>query len=55
MVHRIDTWARQTKHADGIAWFLSKLGAEARADPRIGLYCNPTPQPQPDIEHYDCQ
>ena len=23
--HRIDTWARQTKHADGITWFLSKL------------------------------
>ena len=31
--HRIDTWARQTKHADGITWFLSKLAAEARADP----------------------
>ena len=31
--HRIDTWARQTKHADGITWFLSKLEAEARADP----------------------
>ena len=31
--HRIDTWARQTKHADGITWFLSKLQAEARADP----------------------
>ena len=30
--HRIDTWARQTKHADGITWFLSKLEAEARAD-----------------------
>ena len=29
--HRIDTWARQTKHADGISWFLSKLEAEARA------------------------
>ena len=23
--HRIDTWARQTKHTDGITWFLSKL------------------------------
>ena len=22
--HRIETWARQTKHADGITWFLSK-------------------------------
>ena len=33
MGHRIDTWARQTKHADGITWFLSKLEAEARADP----------------------
>ena len=31
--HRIDTWARQTKHAGGITWFLSKLEAEARADP----------------------
>ncbi len=31
--HRIDTWARQTKHADGITWFLSKLEAEARANP----------------------
>ena len=31
--HRIQTWARQTKHADGITWFLSKLHAEARADP----------------------
>ena len=31
--HRIDTWARQTKHADGVTWFLSKLEAEARADP----------------------
>ena len=33
MGHRIETWARQTKHADGITWFLSKLEAEARADP----------------------
>ena len=31
--HRIETLARQTKHADGITWFLSKLEAEARADP----------------------
>ena len=31
--HRIETWARQTKHADGITWFLSKLQAEARAYP----------------------
>ena len=31
--HRIDTWALQTKHADGITWFLPKLEAEARADP----------------------
>ena len=31
--HRIDTWAKQTKHADGITWFLSKLQAEARAAP----------------------
>ena len=32
MGHRIETWARQTKHADGITWFLSKLQAEARED-----------------------
>ena len=31
--HRIDTWVRQTKHTDGITWFLSKLQSEARADP----------------------
>ena len=31
--HRIETWARQTKHADGITWFLSKLEAEAKTDP----------------------
>ena len=30
--HRIETWARQTKHADGITWFLSKLQAETRED-----------------------
>ena len=35
--HRIETWARQTKHADGITWFLSELEAEARADPRSEL------------------
>ena len=33
MGHRIDTWARQTKHADGITWFLSALEAECRAEP----------------------
>ena len=31
--HRIETWARQTKHTDGITWFMSKLEAETRADP----------------------
>ena len=31
--HRIETWARQTRHADGITWFLLKLQAEARDDP----------------------
>ena len=35
--HRIETWARQTKHTDGITWFLSKLEAETRADPRSEL------------------
>ena len=37
MGHRIETWARQTKHADGITWFLSKLEAETRADPNSRL------------------
>ena len=31
--HRIETWARQTKHTDGITWFLATLSAEAGADP----------------------
>ncbi len=35
--HRIDTWSRQTKHADGVTWFLSKLDAEARATPASEL------------------
>ena len=35
--HRIETWARQTKHADGITWFLSKLEAETSADPHSEL------------------
>ena len=35
--HRIETWARQTKHADGITWFLSQLAAEARSDPDSAL------------------
>ena len=35
--HRIETWARQTKHTDGITWFLSKLEAETRADPNSEL------------------
>ena len=30
--HRIHTWQRQTRHADGITWFLSELAAEARDD-----------------------
>ena len=29
--HRIETWARQTRHTDGVTWFLSELAAEARA------------------------
>ena len=29
--HRIETWARQTRHADGVTWFLSELAAEVRA------------------------
>ena len=35
--HRIETWARQTNHADGITGFLSKLEAEARDDPDSDL------------------
>ena len=35
--HRIETWAGQTKHGDGITWFLSKLEAEARDDPDSDL------------------
>ena len=42
--HRIDTWARQTKHADGITWFLSKLEAEARDDPDSELVPTTTSQ-----------
>ena len=30
--HRIDTWARQTRHADAVTWFLSELAAETLAD-----------------------
>ena len=44
--HRIETWARQTKHADGITWFLSKLQAEARADPDSELVWS-VPPPGP--------
>ena len=32
MGHRIETWARQMKHADGITWLLSQLQAKTRAD-----------------------
>ena len=43
MGHRIETWARQTRHADGITWFLSQLAAEARDDPDSELqWCVPT-------------
>ena len=31
--HRIETWARQTRHTDGITWFLSQLASETRSDP----------------------
>ena len=37
MGHRVETWARQTKHADGITRFLSQLEAEARDDPNSKL------------------
>ena len=33
MQNLVDTWARQTKHADGVTWFLSELEAEAMASP----------------------
>ena len=49
--HRIDTWARQTKHADGITRFLSKLVAEARADPDSELMWSvPTSQVRPRLQ-----
>ncbi len=35
--HRIDTRARQTRHADAVTWFLSELAAETRADPSSEL------------------
>ena len=35
--HRIETWARQTTHADGVTWILATLTAEARADPASAL------------------
>ena len=31
--HRIETWARQARHANGITWLLSQLEAETRAAP----------------------
>ena len=31
--HRIETWARQARHTDGITWFLSKLQVECRVHP----------------------
>ena len=40
--HRIDMWARQTKHADGITWLLSQLEEETRADPTASC-CGPSP------------
>ena len=44
--HRIETWARQTKHADGITWFLSTLEAKTRADPASELrWSVPTASP----------
>ena len=49
--HRIETWARQTKHADGITWFLSKLEAETRADPDSELLWSvPHRQVQPGLQ-----
>ena len=49
--HRIDTWARQTRHADGITWFLSKLEAETRADPNSELeWSVPTAQVRPGLQ-----
>ena len=44
--HRIETWARQTKHADGITWFLSKLQAEPETTPAARWY-GPSPPPGP--------
>ncbi|MDE2886068.1 MAG: helix-turn-helix domain-containing protein [Chloroflexota bacterium] len=35
--HRIDTRARQTRHADAVTWFLSELAAETLADDSSAL------------------
>ena len=35
--HLIDTWRKQTEHSDGISWLLSRLAAEAGADPASAL------------------
>ena len=49
--HRIETWARQTRHADGITWFLSQLQAEARADPDSELaWSVPTARSRPNLQ-----
>ena len=49
--HRIETWARQTKHADGITWFLSKLEAEARTTPDSELQWSvPTASVRPGLQ-----
>ena len=52
--HRIETWARQTRHADGITWFLSKLEAEARDDPGSELQWSvPTARADRAVPWYD--
>ena len=49
--HRIETWARQTRHADGITWFLSQLQAEARDDPDSDLLWSvPTARSEPHLQ-----
>ena len=35
--HLIDTWATRMAHTDGITWWLSRLAAEAKADPASEL------------------
>ena len=47
MGHRIDTWARQTKHADGITWFLSQSLRPRPGQILTASCCGPSPPRDP--------